>query len=65
MCRNLAPGRFNNDFDIILVSDATAPGNRKHFESELEIVREYYGIVMDLAEFASCAPRWPAQKTRT
>lgn len=54
---------FNNGYDVILVSDATASGNRKHFESTLEIVKEYYGIVMDLAEFASCVPQKATQKT--
>lgn len=54
---------FNNGYDIILVSDATASGNRKHFESTLEIVKEYYGIVMDIAEFASCVAQRPVQKT--
>ncbi|MEM2140071.1 MAG: isochorismatase family cysteine hydrolase [Nitrososphaera sp.] len=53
---------FNNGYDVILVSDATASGNRKHFESTLEIVKEYYGIVMDLAEFAGCALQRPVQK---
>lgn len=53
---------FNNGYDVILVSDATASGNRKHFESTLEIVKEYYGIVMDLAEFAECALERPVQK---
>jgi ureidoacrylate peracid hydrolase len=54
---------FNNGYDIILVSDATASGNRKHFESTLEIVKEYYGIVMDIAEFAGCVAQRPVQKT--
>ncbi len=52
---------FNNGYDVILVSDATASGNRKHFESTLEVVREYYGLVMDIAEFASSAAQKPAQ----
>jgi ureidoacrylate peracid hydrolase len=43
---------FNNGYDVILVSDATASGNAKHFESTLEIVRDYYGLVMDIASFA-------------
>ncbi len=53
---------FNNGYDVILISDATASGNRKHFESTLEVVREYYGIVMDIAEFAGCAAQEPVQK---
>ncbi|AIF82920.1 nicotinamidase-like amidase [Candidatus Nitrososphaera evergladensis SR1] len=41
---------FNNGYDVVLVSDATASGNRKHFESTLEIVKDYYGFVMDIDE---------------
>ena len=37
---------FNLGYDIILVSDATASSNRKHYESTLENVKDYYGIVM-------------------
>ncbi|MDQ3947555.1 MAG: cysteine hydrolase, partial [Thermoproteota archaeon] len=33
---------FNNGYDVILISDATASGNIKHSESTLEIVRDYY-----------------------
>jgi len=43
---------FNNGYDVILISDATASGNIKHFESTLEVVRDYYGLVMDVNEFA-------------
>ena len=49
---------------MILVSDATASGNRKHFESTLEIVKEYYGMVMDLAEFGGYTTQKAMQKTR-
>jgi ureidoacrylate peracid hydrolase len=41
---------FNLGYDIILVSDATASSNRKHYESTLENVKEYYGIVIELRE---------------
>jgi ureidoacrylate peracid hydrolase len=37
---------FNIGYDVILVSDATASSNRKHYESTLENVRDYYGMVM-------------------
>ena len=30
---------FNNGYDVILISDATASGSPKHFESTLEIVK--------------------------
>ena len=41
---------FNIGYDIILVSDATASSNRKHYESTLENVRDYYGMVMESRE---------------
>jgi ureidoacrylate peracid hydrolase len=48
---------FNNGYDVVLVSDATASGNARHFESTLEIVRDYYGLVMDIACIAKWLPR--------
>jgi ureidoacrylate peracid hydrolase len=42
---------FNIGYDVILISDATASGNSKHYESSLEVVKEYYGLVMDIPEF--------------
>ena len=41
---------FNIGYDVILVSDATASSNRKHYESTLENVRDYYGMVMESRE---------------
>src|ERR687889_656503 len=38
---------FNIGYDVILVSDATASSNKKHYESTLENVRDYYGIVIE------------------
>jgi ureidoacrylate peracid hydrolase len=38
---------FNIGYDVILVSDATASGNRKHYETTIERVRDYYGIVIN------------------
>lgn len=55
---------FNNGYDVILVSDATASGNYKHFESTLEIVKDYYGYVMDIAELRSCLPQKQLQSRR-
>ena len=43
---------FNNGYDVVLISDATASGNTKHFESTIEIVRDYYGLVMNIEEFS-------------
>jgi len=48
---------FNKGYDVILISNATASGSPKHFESTLEIVREYYGLVMDIASFSKFLPR--------
>ena len=44
---------FNLGYDVILVSDATASSNRKHYESTLENVKEYYGIVIELGELSN------------
>ena len=35
----------------MIISDATASGNRRHYETTLERVRDYYGLVMDIARF--------------
>jgi ureidoacrylate peracid hydrolase len=37
---------FNIGYDVILISDATASGISKHYETTLERVRDYYGLVM-------------------
>lgn len=42
---------FNIGYDVILISDATASGDKRHYETTLERVRDYYGLVMDLARF--------------
>lgn len=42
---------FNLGYDTILVSDATASINKKHYESTIEKVKEYYGLVMEIEEF--------------
>jgi ureidoacrylate peracid hydrolase len=43
---------FNIGYDVVLVSDATASSNQKHYESTLENVRGYYGLVTDIAELS-------------
>jgi ureidoacrylate peracid hydrolase len=43
---------FNIGYDVVLISDATASSNHKHYESTLENVRGYYGLVMDLQELS-------------
>jgi ureidoacrylate peracid hydrolase len=55
---------FNNGYDVILISDATASGSPKHFESTLEIVREYYGLVMEIASFGKYLPAKASRASR-
>jgi ureidoacrylate peracid hydrolase len=43
---------FNIGYDVILISDATASNNKKHYESTLENVKEYYGLVMSIDQFS-------------
>ena len=42
---------FNHWYDIILISDATASNNLNHYNSTLDNIRNYYGLVMNLNEF--------------
>lgn len=42
---------FNIGYDVILISDATASGTNKHYETTLERVRDYYGLVMTVERF--------------
>lgn len=42
---------FNIGYDVALISDATASGDKRHYETTLERVRDYYGLVMDIARF--------------
>jgi ureidoacrylate peracid hydrolase len=42
---------FNIGYDVILISDATASGNKHHYETTLERVRDYYGLVMSVERF--------------
>jgi len=42
---------FNIGYDVMIISDATASGNKRHYETTLERVRDYYGIVMDTKGF--------------
>jgi ureidoacrylate peracid hydrolase len=42
---------FNLGYDVILISDATASGIKKHYETTLERVRDYYGIVTTMRGF--------------
>jgi ureidoacrylate peracid hydrolase len=42
---------FNTGYDVMIISDATASGDRRHYETTLERVRDYYGLVMDIEKF--------------
>lgn len=42
---------FNIGYDVVLISDATASRIRRHYETTLERVKDYYGLVMDVARF--------------
>jgi ureidoacrylate peracid hydrolase len=42
---------FNTGYDVRIISDATASGDKRHYETTLERVRDYYGIVMDTERF--------------
>ena len=59
---------FNIGYDVVLISDATTSSNHKHYESTLENVRGYYGLVMDLEELSRYLPasaQQPTQMLRT
>ena len=55
---------FNIGYDVVLISDATASSNHKHYESTLENVKGYYGLVMDLQELSSYLPPSTTHETR-
>jgi ureidoacrylate peracid hydrolase len=38
-------------YDVILVSDATASGIKKHYDTTIERVRDYYGVVISIEDF--------------
>ena len=48
---------FNIGYDVVLISDATASNNKKHYESTLENVKGYYGMVMDMKELSQYLPQ--------
>lgn len=41
---------FNHGYDIVMISDATASNNHAHYNSTLDNIRNYYGLVMNLDE---------------
>lgn len=42
---------FNIGYDVMILSDATASGDKEHYRTTLERVRNYYGLVMDSGRF--------------
>jgi ureidoacrylate peracid hydrolase len=42
---------FNIGYDVAIISDATASGDKRHYETTLERVKDYYGLVMDSVQF--------------
>ena len=42
---------FNLGYDVSIISDATASGDKRHYETTLERVRDYYGLVMNTEKF--------------
>jgi ureidoacrylate peracid hydrolase len=42
---------FNIGYDVVLISDATASGNKEHYKTTLERVKDYYGLVMNMERF--------------
>ncbi len=44
---------FNHGYDILLISDATASNNLDHYNSTLDNIRNYYGLVMNIDELIS------------
>ncbi|MDP8888768.1 MAG: cysteine hydrolase [Thermoproteota archaeon] len=51
---------FNQGYDVILISDATASGNKEHYNTTLQRIRDYYGVVMDFERLANLS-RWVQQ----
>lgn len=50
---------FNIGYDVVLISDATASSNKKHYESTIEHVKEYYGLVMSIDGLSKFLTRQP------
>src|SRR6476619_5188422 len=42
---------FNTGYDVAIISDATASGDKRHYETTLERVKDYYGIVINTEKF--------------
>ena len=51
---------FNQGYDVILISDATASGDEEDYNTTLHRIRDHYGVVMDFERFANSV-RWVQQ----
>jgi ureidoacrylate peracid hydrolase len=51
---------FNQGYDVILISDATASSNKESYNTTLQRIRDYYGVVMDFERFSNSS-RWAQQ----
>src|ERR671929_171146 len=48
---------FNLGYDVVLIADATISNNKKHYESTIDNIKDYYGLVMDSSEFSRYLPQ--------
>jgi ureidoacrylate peracid hydrolase len=51
---------FNQGYDVILISDATASSNKESYNTTLQRIGDSYGVVMDFERFANSS-RWAQQ----
>jgi ureidoacrylate peracid hydrolase len=51
---------FNQGYDVILISDATASGDKEDYNRTLQRIGDSYGVVMDFEHFANSV-RWVQQ----
>jgi ureidoacrylate peracid hydrolase len=51
LCRDIIKEGFNIGYDVALISDATASGDKEHYKTTLERVSDYYGLVMSVERF--------------
>jgi ureidoacrylate peracid hydrolase len=51
---------FNQGYDVILISDATASSNKESYNTTLQRIRDYYGVVMDFERFSNSS-NWAQQ----
>jgi ureidoacrylate peracid hydrolase len=56
---------FNHGYDVMLISDATASGVKSHYDSTIEIIRDCYGVIMNVEELSMWLIRADAQAGRS